>query len=165
MLTLLIVWAYMAWFQFMLVWIANMPVDVVWYLPRATTAWKGVMWAIFLLHFALPFFLLLMRSIKRNSKAVGRIAAVILLMQLVFVYYQVIPGSPAAGLRGQWMDVLLPVGIGGIWLAGFFRQLGRYPLLPLYDHNRHAALRLRALDEEETARHSPFVEDARGPCL
>ncbi len=34
LLTLLILWAYMAWFQFMLVWIANMPVDVVWYLPR-----------------------------------------------------------------------------------------------------------------------------------
>ena len=33
LLTLLILWAYMAWFQFMLIWIANMPVDIIWYFP------------------------------------------------------------------------------------------------------------------------------------
>jgi hypothetical protein len=37
--TFLVAWAYMAWFQFMLVWIANIPVDVVWYLPRLRGAW------------------------------------------------------------------------------------------------------------------------------
>ena len=61
LLTLLIVWAYMAWFQFMLIWIANLPVDVVWYLPRATSPWQWVMWAIVLFHFTVPFFLLLVR--------------------------------------------------------------------------------------------------------
>ena len=48
------------------------------------------------------------------------------------------------------MDFLLPVGyrrdLAGRFLHG---ELGRFPLLPLYDHNRHAALHLRALDEEE----------------
>lgn len=33
LLTFTILWAYMVFFQFMLVWIANMPVDVVWYVP------------------------------------------------------------------------------------------------------------------------------------
>ena len=51
LLTLLILWAYMAWFQFMLIWIANLPVDVVWYLPRASSPWQWVMWAIVLLPF------------------------------------------------------------------------------------------------------------------
>jgi hypothetical protein len=50
------------------------------------------------------------------------------------------------------MDVLVPVGIGGIWLAHFLWQLERYPLLPPHDYNRAAALRLRRLDEEEAAR-------------
>ncbi len=152
LLTLLIVWAYMAFFQFMLIWIANLPVDVVWYLPRVTTPWKGVAWAIFLLHFTVPFILLLMRPIKRNSKAVAWIAGLMLFMQLVFMDYQVLPGSSAANLRTHWMDVLVPIGIGGIWLANFLWQLQRYPLLPPNDYNREAALRLRRLDEEEAAR-------------
>jgi len=152
LLTILIVWAYMAWFQFMLVWIANLPVDVIWYLPRASAGWKSVMWAIVVLHFAIPFFLLLMRSIKRNSKAVARIAGLILLMQLVFMYYQVMPGLSAEGMGEHWMDFLTPVGIGGIWLACFLWQVQRQPLLAPHDYNRAAALHLRHLDDEEAAR-------------
>jgi hypothetical protein len=154
LLTLLILWAYMAWFQFMLVWISNMPVDVVWYIPRSSPAWKGVMWAIFLLHFVIPFFLLLMRSVKRNSRAVARIAGLILFMQLAFVYYLVMPQPTAETLADHWMDFLTPLGIGGIWLACFLWQLSRQPLLPLNDYNREAALHLRHLDEEAAAREA-----------
>jgi hypothetical protein len=152
LLTLLILWAYMAWFQFMLVWIANMPVDVVWYVPRTSPAWKAVMWAIFVLHFVVPFFLLLMRTVKRNSRAVAWIAGLILFMQLAFIYYQVMAQPSADSLGQHWMDFLTPIGIGGIWLACFLRQLSRQPLLPLNDYNRETALHLRRLDEEAAAR-------------
>jgi hypothetical protein len=152
LLTLLIVWAYMAWFQFMLVWIANLPVDVIWYLPRASSFWQGVMWAIVLFHFTAPFFLLLMRPVKRNSTAVAWIAGLILLMHLVFLDYQVLPTFSTANLSEYWMAALVPIGIGGIWLAHFMWQLQRYPVLPLRDYNRATALHLRRLDAEETAR-------------
>jgi hypothetical protein len=157
LLTLLILWAYLAWFQFMLIWIANLPVDVIYYLPRTSPVWKAVMWAIVVLHFAVPFFLLLVRPIKRNSRAMGWIAGLILVMQLLFMYYQILPGTPRAPgavrfLLAVGMDLLLPVGIGGLWLAYFLWQLERRPLLPLHDYNREAALLLRRLDEEEAAR-------------
>jgi hypothetical protein len=157
LLTLLILWAYMAWFQFMLIWIADLPVDVVWYLPRAGSPWQWVMWAIVLFHFVVPFFLLLVRRIKRNSKAVAWIAGLILFMQLVFMNYQVIPDFPFANLREYWLALLVPIGIGGIWLAHFLWQLERYPLLPLHDYNRAAALRLRRLDVEEAAREETIA--------
>ncbi len=156
LLTLLILWAYMAWFQFMLVWIANLRADVVWYVPRTSLAWKGVAWAILFLHFALPFFLLLMRPIKRNSTAVAWIAGLILVMQMVFIVYQVAPGG-STGAGGLWMTVLMPVGLGGIWLACFLVLLGRQPLVALHDYNRAAALHLRRLDEEEAAREEACV--------
>jgi hypothetical protein len=158
LLTLLIVWAYMAWFQFMLIWIANLPVDVVWYLPRATAPWQWAIWTIVIFHFAVPFFLLLVRSVKRNSKAVAWIAGLILLMHLAFIDYQVLPDFPAGdlsrpGTMYPWSAALfVPVGIGGIWLAHFLWQLQRYPLVALHDYNRAAALRLRRLDAEEAAR-------------
>ncbi|MHB1033084.1 MAG: hypothetical protein ACYC35_02310 [Pirellulales bacterium] len=152
LLTLLILWAYMAWFQFMLVWIANLPADVVWYMPRTSPGWKGVAWAIAILGFTIPFFLLLMRPIKCNSAAVAWIAGLILVMQLVFMDYQVAPGFSARGGSGFWMDVFVPVGMGGIWLACFLALLGRQPLVALHDYNRESALHLRRLDEEEAAR-------------
>ena len=158
--TMLMLWAYMAWFQFMLIWIANMQVDVIWYLPRASTPWLWVIWAIVLLHFVVPFFLLLLRPIKRNSRAVAWIAGLILFMQLVFNYYQVVPEIRElypASLRNHWMDFLVPIGIGGIWLALFMSQLQRYPLLPLHDYNRAAALHLRDLDAEEAAREEALA--------
>jgi hypothetical protein len=111
---------------------------------------------IFVLHFAVPFFLLLMRPIKRNSAAVACIAGLILLMQLVFMDYQVLPGA-AASVLAHWLDLVVPLGIGGIWLAHFLGQLQRYPLLPPNDDNRTAALRLRHLDREEAAREEAIL--------
>lgn len=152
LLTLLILWAYMAWFQFMLGWMANLPADAVWHLARASAGWKAVIWTIFALNFAIPFFLLLMRPIKRNSRAVAAIATVILFMQLAFTYYLITPGFPADCLSEHWMDFLTPVGLGGLWLAYFVRQLQQRPLLALHDHNRASAVHLCRLDEEEAAR-------------
>ena len=152
LLTFLILWAYMAWFQFMLIWIANLPVDVIWYLPRAEKPWQALVWLIVMFHFVVPFFLLLVRPVKRSSAAVAWIAGAILFMQWLFMYYQVIPGLSAATLSQHWMDALVPIGIGGIWLAHFIGRLHSCPLLPLHDYNREAALRLRRLDEEEAAR-------------
>ena len=157
LLTLLILWAYMAWFQFMLVWIANMPVDVVYYVPRATVFWKSVMWAIVALHFVVPMFLLLMRPIKRNSTAVAWIAALMLIMQLLHMYYQLVPGVAGGGLRKHWIDVLPPLGIGGLWLAYYLWQFGRRPLLPLHDFNREAAMRLREIDREHAEREESLA--------
>jgi hypothetical protein len=161
LLTLLILWAYMAWFQFMLIWIANLPVDVVWYLPRASGLWVAVIWAIVLLHFAVPFFLLLMRPIKRNSKAVAWVAGLILAMQLVHDDYLVVPDAWATWRAGYWLALLTPIGLGGIWLAHFLWQLNRLPLVALNDYNRAAALHLRKLDEEDAGREEALLATER----
>jgi len=151
LLALLILWAYMAWFQFMLVWIANLPVDVVWYLPRTSWFWKGVIGTLVALHFVLPFFLLLLRPIKRNSTALAWIAGVMLLMQLVHLNYLVVPRLAAGRVGVSWMDFVAPLAIGGLWLPHYFWQLRRRPLLAPYDYNRADALHLRQLDAEEDA--------------
>ena len=157
LLTLLIVWAYLAWFQFMLIWIANMPVDVVYFAPRTAPVWKAVIWLIVVFHFAVPFFLLLMRPVKCNSRAVGWIAGLILFMQLVYLYYQVMPGVAADRIARHWMDLLTPIGLGGVWLGYYLWQLQRFPLLAPNDYNRESALKLRRLDEEEAAREETLA--------
>ncbi len=151
LLTLLILWAYMAWCQFMLVWIANMPVDTVWYAPRASAAWKAVITAIAILHFAIPFVLLLMRPVKRNTLVLACVAAWLLFMELAFNYYEVVPNFSGERLAEHWVDFITPLGIGGLWLASFLWQFDKRPVVALNDYNRASALRLRRLDEEEAA--------------
>jgi hypothetical protein len=145
----LIIWAYMEFFQFMLIWIANLPTDVLWYLPRSQGGWYYVAWAIFLLHFAAPFFLLLVRDIKRDVHKLAVVAALMLGMHLVHSFYTVLPAYHADRLTEHWMDFVMPWGVGGIWLAYYLWQLGRWPLLALHDVNFQSAEELRHKDEEE----------------
>jgi hypothetical protein len=150
--TFLIIWAYMVWFQFMLIWIANLPYDALWYVERSSRGWQGVAWALFIFHFTIPFFLLLMRDVKRNPQTLAAVAGLILFMQLVFMYYQVMPAFPDTTLGEHWMDFLTPFGVGGIWLAYFLWELKRTPLLPRHDLNQQSAVHLHQLDVEEAAR-------------
>jgi hypothetical protein len=132
-------------------------VDVIWYVPRAALGWKIVIAAIALFNFAIPFFLLMMRPIKRNSRAVAWIAGLILFMQLLFTYYEILPGLAGDGVAAYLSGLAASVGIGGVWLAHFLWQLQRRPLLPLHDYNCEAALHLRHLDEEEAEREEGIV--------
>ena len=144
-----IIWTYMGWFQYMLIWIANLPVDVIWYLPRIGGGWFWVAMALILLNFVVPFLLLLWRSVKQNPPLVARIAGLLLLMQMVFMQVLVQPAFAAQGIAEHWMDVVAPLGLGGIWLAYFVSRLRGWPLLPLHDFNQAGAVHLRRSGEEE----------------
>lgn len=141
--TFVILWAYLEFFQFMLVWMANLPYDVIWYLPRSQHGWQYVAGALFLLHFAVPFFLLLSRAVKRDARTLGGIAGLVLFMHLVFLNYQVLPAFDDVAPIDHWLDVVAPLGVGGLWLAFFLRQLQRLPLLARNDPQRENALSLR----------------------
>ena len=67
--TFLIIWAYMVFFQFMLIWIANLPSEVAWYLPRSDGGWFWVTWAPVVFHLIVPFFLLL--DARRQAAPAG----------------------------------------------------------------------------------------------
>jgi hypothetical protein len=152
LLTFLIIWAYMAFFQFMLIWIANLPYDAIWYLGRSEDGWQAVAWALLVLHFVVPFFLLLSRDVKRNPRALACLAALILFSHLVYLNYQVLPAFPDTEVYEHWMALVAPLAVGGLWLADFLWQLKRAPVLPLHDANAAAALHYQQLDLEQAAR-------------
>jgi hypothetical protein len=63
------------------------------------------------------------------------VAAFILLMRLVDIFWQIVPSAPDVGpLASHGLDMagslLAVVGLGGIWLAYYLWQLGRMPVLP-----------------------------------
>ncbi|HEX4143630.1 MAG TPA: hypothetical protein VHY91_08860 [Pirellulales bacterium] len=149
LLSFVVIAMYMEWFQFMLVWIANVQVDVVWYAPRLRGGWQWLALGLFLLHFAVPFCVLLLRRVKQNLVGLQTVAAVVLIAHLVFLDYQVLPTFAAEGLGRHWIDFVLPVAWAGIWWAQLIHCLRDRRLLALHDPNAGEAQHLRAVDEEE----------------
>jgi hypothetical protein len=156
--TFLIIWAYMGYFQFMLIWIANLPVDVIWYLPRTSGGWYWLVWLLFLFHFSLPFFLLLFKDVTRSPRALAWISALLLTTHLLYVEVMVLPVFPDLGLVDVAINILAPIGVGGLWVALYLRNLAAWPILAAHDGNEAAALELREYDAEkavrEEARHA-----------
>ena len=133
MLAFVMFWAYVSFSQYLIIWSGNLPEEIPWYLRRLQGGWGWVGVALILLHFFLPFLLLLPASANRNPRILGAVAALVVLMRLVDVFWLTQPAFAGSRFRLHWMDFLAPIGVGGLWLAVFLWQLGKRPLLPLND--------------------------------
>ncbi len=134
MLAFVMLWAYTAFSQFLIIWSGNLPEENVWYLHRMGHGWQY--WAAFLLafHWAVPFVVLLSRKSKRRAQTLAVVAAWLLLMRLADLFWLIAPapkhGEEAQALAFQWPYMVAPLGIGGIWLWYFLGQLKTRPLMP-----------------------------------
>ncbi len=131
MLAFIMVWAYFSYSQFLIIWSGNLPEEIPWYLRRFHGAWRSIGLFLVLFHFVVPFLILLSRGVKRRAKTVGMVALWILAVRAVDLFWLVRPEFPQTGFAVHWLDVTLAVGVGGVWLGVFARQLKTRPLLPL----------------------------------
>ncbi|MBI2897023.1 MAG: hypothetical protein HYY06_25930 [Deltaproteobacteria bacterium] len=126
LLAFVMLWAYVAFSQYLIVWSGNLPEEIPWYLRRLAAGWRGVGVAIVVAHFALPFALLLPRAANRDRRLLGATALLLLVMRFVETLWTIVPASGSPGAASlHWMDLGLPVGVGGLWIALFLRELGR----------------------------------------
>jgi hypothetical protein len=133
LLTFTMLWAYLSFSQFLIIWSGNLPEEITWYAARATGGWAWVAVVLIVLHFAVPFLLLLSRFVKRRIRLLAAVATGLLLMSLIDLFWLMAPAYDRAGPRFHWMDWLAVVGIGGVWFWRFVSQLKRNPLVPLHD--------------------------------
>ena len=139
-LTFVMLWAYLSFSQFLIIWAGDLINEIPWYLTRARGGWAMIALLLIFLSFAIPFFLLLMRPIKRRVETLSTLCGALILITFVDVYWMVAPAFEKAGPRFYLLDFLLPVGIGGIWVGAFVAQLKSRPLLPLHDPRFEGAL-------------------------
>jgi hypothetical protein len=131
LLTFVLFWAYLAFSQLLIIYSANKPGEIDWYLHRITPGWKSVISLVALFQFLLPFLILLFRGAKQSGMMMGIVSGVLICINLVYTYWLVLPSF--RDLRLSWLDFAAPIGIGGIWLAVFLSLLKRAPLVPLND--------------------------------
>ena len=122
LLAFVMLWAYLTLSQFLIVWSANLPEEITWYLDRLKNGWQGVGIFLAVFYFVMPFFLLLVRNNKRNAVSLGRIAKLVFLMQFAHLLWLIIPSfQESRGIR--LFDLAAWIGLGGIWLWAFAGRL------------------------------------------
>jgi hypothetical protein len=134
-------WAYIAFSQFMLIWIANIPEEVPWYMLRISKGWGPVAAFLALFHFVVPFFVLLQRAVTRRPVRLAWAAAWMLLVHWVDVYWLVMPRLSPEGPRPSWMDLTAFVGVGAAAVAWTVWRLRGTVLVPLRDPYLEESLR------------------------
>jgi hypothetical protein len=145
MLAFVMLWAYIHVSQWIIVWSANIAEEVPWYVRRLHGGWQWLALALVVLHFALPFLLLLSRDLKRDARRLAPVAAGVLAMRVLDLYWLVAPDAPLGhagghGLHVHWMDLTAIVGVGGLWLWFFAGRLAGRPLLSLGEPDIRARL-------------------------
>ena len=132
-LTFVMLWAYMAFSQYLIIWSGNLPDEISWYIDRMRGRWEWVALFLIAFHFAVPFLLLLSRTTKRRMQLLVPVALGILVMRQLDLFYIVAPSFHPGEIAVSWMNLVAPIGTGGIWLWAFAGQLQSRPLLPLHD--------------------------------
>jgi hypothetical protein len=133
MFAFVVLWAYMSFSQYLIIWSGNLPEEIMWYLHRMQGGWVAMGIALVVFHFALPFFLLLMRGIKQNTGLVSKVAIAIICARLLDLFWLIAPETHHEGLVISWMDLVIPITLFALWVGLYLQQLRRRPLLPLHD--------------------------------
>ncbi len=140
LLAFTMLWAYFSFSQFLIIWSGNLVDEIPWYMERLNGGWQWIGLLLVVFHFAFPFAMLLSQSLKRAGRKLVRIAALVIVMRFVDLFWIVAPGASKGGFQVHWMDFLAPIGIGGLWLGAFLFQLQKWPLLPVRDPHLEEAI-------------------------
>lgn len=133
LLAFTLLWTYFSVSQLLIIWSGDLPEEVLWYQYRLSGGWQYVGLALALLHFALPFLLLLSRDLKRDATLLVPVALLLMVMHWVDYFWNVAPVFSPGALSLHWLDPVAPLALGGIWLWLFVRELKKRPLLPVGD--------------------------------
>jgi hypothetical protein len=133
MLAFTMLWAYMSFSQYLIIWYGNLTEEIPWYLHRSVGLWRPIAASLILFHFFLPFFLLLNREAKRQHQSLWKIAALILVVHVVNDAWLILPALRGSSVFRFWAYPFALVGIGGLWVSVFTRQLKSKPLVPRND--------------------------------
>ena len=140
LLTLVMLWTYFAFSQYLIIWSGNLPEETTWYVARKHGGWGAIALAIAILQFAFPFMTLLSRAAKKSSERLATLAVLILIMRIVDVIWLIEPAFNQERFHLSWMDVVAPLAMGGLWIAAFAWQLQKRALVPINDPQLEQAL-------------------------
>lgn len=111
-------WAYLAYVQFLIIWAADLPHEISWYLRRGAPGWQAVAWVLVVGHFAGPLCILLSRFAKSAPALMGVLAGALLAAHLLDCWWLVLPSIRFTTPHWLWLAPLVACGFGLLaWMA------------------------------------------------
>lgn len=133
MFAFVMLWGYVNFSQFLIIWSGNLTEETPWYLHRIGGGWKSLALALVVLHFFVPFLLLLLRKTKRNVAYLALVALLLMVTRFFDLYWLIAPAFHRGGFEIGWLDLAMPIAMGGVWLAVFIQGAKGRPLISLQD--------------------------------
>ncbi len=133
MLAFVMLWAYFSLSQFLIIWSANLPEEIPFYLRRMQGGWQYLGIGLIVFHFALPFLVLLSRDVKRHAWALAVVALGLLAARFLDLFWLLRPAALPGVLAVHWLDLAALLAVGGVWFWFVVAQLKSRPLVPLHD--------------------------------
>lgn len=141
LLAFLCFWAYMAFEQYLLIYIADLPAEIPWFIRRTVGAWKPVGWFLVFGHFLVPFFVLLSKPLKRRPRLLALVAGWVLFVHWVDLYFMVMPEVHPLSMVPSWTDLTAMLGVGGIAVSYFIFRMRAVRAAPVGDPYLEASVR------------------------
>lgn len=127
LLAALVAWTYLAYFQYLVIYTGNLPVEVAWYLRRSEGGWGGLARVLTALHVIVPIPLLMWRLVRRDPQKLAAVAVTVLIASLLHAAWLVLPEFHAS--QGLAAPLAAMTGLGMVWGAAFL-SLDRRPRPP-----------------------------------
>ena len=138
LLTLCMVWAYFSLSQFLITWSGNLPEEITYYIQRNNGTAAYVTTLLVIGMFFIPFMCLLSGKTKRSPALLRAVAIWILAVRVLEAFWNLVPfyqtnlhTSLVSQINLSYLWAL--IGVGGLWMFGFFTLARRAPLQSVED--------------------------------
>jgi len=123
LLTWVMLWAYVAFLEFLIIWAEDLPREIAWFVPRVDTGWIGVGIGLALLQFGLPQVTLLWRAGKDDPRRLAVQAGWLCVGQLVNCAWLIVPSVQPHGWLAWWLVPTLAIAMGLPLVARVLRAI------------------------------------------
>lgn len=123
-------WSYLFFSQYMLIWYANIPEEVTYYVTR-TQDFRFIYFFMFIINFAFPMLILMSRDAKRHAGILTFVGLVILAGHWLDVWIMVSAGSMGKHATIGFMEVGLVILLAGVFIRTLLVNLTKAPLTPI----------------------------------
>ena len=136
-------WTYLWFSQFMLIWYANLPEEVTYFLVRFEH-YRGLFWANFFINFVTPFLVLMTRDAKRKLNTLMAVGVILFIGHWIDTFLMITPGVVKEDWHIGWMEIGTTIGFIGLFMIVTLNAISKAPLLrekhPLLKESLHHSI-------------------------
>ncbi len=126
-------WAYIAFSQFLLIWYANIPEETFWFIQRWEGTWAAVSIGMIIIHFIIPYAILLPQPAKSDPKRLKFMAIWLIFAHFYDLYWLVMPTYDKTGAPLSWIEFYPPILCTGIVILMFMLFAKNKNIIPTGD--------------------------------